>query len=352
MMSSMKTTNPIHIFKPGVHITAAGDKIEFSEADITAIAQSYNPALYEAPLVIGHPRTDDPAQGWVQSLSANKFGLFAVARDVDVAFSEQVKDRRYGKVSSKFYRPTDPANPTPGKWALQHVGFLGAMSPGVKGLENPAFCEGDGGVAFAEAVEFAGWEDRNIAGMFRSLRDWLIAEFGLEKADRALPSWNVDTAQEDAVKPEPDASVSPAFSEPNQPPKEELPVSKTQAELEAEVAQLKLEAAQRDLRDKKASADKRHAGNVEFAEGLIGKGVLAPKDKDSVIAVMDLASTPGTVEFGEGDDKQPLIDAFKTFLGSMPKVVEFGEHATKGRAVSGKEINPLLADAESRASGK
>ena len=128
-------------------------------------------------------------------------------------------------------------------------------------------------------------------------------------------------------------------------------MSKTQAELEAEIAQLKQQASLRDAQDRKLAADKRHSDNAEFAEQLIGKGVLAPKHRDALVAVMDLASAPGTVEFAELD-KKPMIEAFKGFLGQMPKVVEFGEHATKGRAVSGKETNPLLADAESRAGGK
>ena len=129
------------------------------------------------------------------------------------------------------------------------------------------------------------------------------------------------------------------------------------ARLEAENAQLRATLAQRDARDKEAQAAKRHQDNAAFAEGLVGKGVLAPKHKDAVVAVLDLAATPGadgkSVEFGDGDPgsatRQPLVNALKGFLGEMPKFVEFGEAATKDRATTGKETNPLLADAEARA---
>ena len=85
--------NLIHIFKPGCHTTMAGEAIEFTEADLAATAGAYDPKLHEAPLVIGHPKTDDPAQGWVLTLAANARGLFAAPRDVEPAFAEQVGKR-------------------------------------------------------------------------------------------------------------------------------------------------------------------------------------------------------------------------------------------------------------------
>lgn len=345
----MNATKLIHIFKPGRHVTMAGDVIEFSEADVAATARAYNPKLHEAPLVIGHPKTDDPAQGWVGSLSSTERGLFAAPRDVEAAFAEQVGQRRYGKVSSKFYPPGSPSNPVPGVWYLRHVGFLGAHPPGVKGLDDPSFADADDDcVAFQEAVEFGDWDDRNIASMFRSLRDWFLTKFGQEEADRALPSWSVDSLQESAAQPEPDKDApAPAFADPVS---HALAVASTavskkecdavtpeqKAALEAENAQLKQKLAQHEARDKASQADKRHQDNAAFAESLVGKGVLAPKHKEAVVAVLDLAATPAadgkSVEFGDGDDKQPLVNAIKGFLGDMPKVVEFGESATKGKA--------------------
>ncbi|WP_218918986.1 hypothetical protein [Pandoraea norimbergensis] len=49
----MNTPKLIHIFRPGRHVTMAGDVIEFSEADVAATARAYNPDLHEAPLVSG-----------------------------------------------------------------------------------------------------------------------------------------------------------------------------------------------------------------------------------------------------------------------------------------------------------
>lgn len=123
--------------------------------------------------------------------------------------------------------------------------------------------------------------------------------------------------------------------------------------IEAENASLKRQLAERSAREKQEREEARHNGNVEFAEELIGKQILKPKHKDAVIALLDTVSAPGAngkeVEFGEGDDAQPLAEVVKGFLADQPKVVEFSEFATKSRAASGApSVNPLLADAEAR----
>ena len=56
------------IFRAGRHRTIGGQTVEFSEADLAAVAAAYDAAVHEAPLVIGHPKTDDPAMGWVSGL--------------------------------------------------------------------------------------------------------------------------------------------------------------------------------------------------------------------------------------------------------------------------------------------
>ena len=68
---------PLHIFKPGKHTAMSGDSFNFSESDLAATVRAYSPALHEAPLVIGHPKHDAPAAGWVKSLQATAEGLIA-----------------------------------------------------------------------------------------------------------------------------------------------------------------------------------------------------------------------------------------------------------------------------------
>ena len=109
------------------------------------------------------------------------------------------------------------------------------------------------------------------------------------------------------------------------------------AALEAENAQLKQRLAEADAREKASVAAKRHGDHLAYAEQLVGEGKLAPKHKEAVVAFLDFADGETALEFGEGDAKQPLATAFKSFLGDLPKVVEFGEQATKDKAAGTQE---------------
>jgi len=45
----------IDTFKAGRHRAQSGHVYEFSDADLKAIAESYDPAVSAAPIVLGHP---------------------------------------------------------------------------------------------------------------------------------------------------------------------------------------------------------------------------------------------------------------------------------------------------------
>lgn len=139
----------IHFFRAGTHITASGHEVTFSQGDLAKIAAAYDPAAHEAPIVVGHPKTDAPAFGWVERIEARADGLHAIPRQVNSEFAELVKQGAYKKVSGAFYRPDQSSNPRPGSYYLRHVGFLGAEPPAVKGLKGIHFSEGED-VFFAE----------------------------------------------------------------------------------------------------------------------------------------------------------------------------------------------------------
>ncbi|MCP1289773.1 phage protease [Chromobacterium sp. S0633] len=328
----MNATKPLHIFKPGRQTALSGAVLDFSESDLAASARAYDPALHEAPIVVGHPKLDAPAYGWVKSLAAGGDGLNAEPHQVDAAFAELVATGRFKKISASFYLPDASNNPVPGVYYLRHVGFLGAMPPAVKGLKQAEFADAeDGVVEFAEALSM----DTN-ASLWRRVHDWLLTQFGQEVADQVVPDRQVEAIRE-AARDDDDARA--AFADPSVSqatatnPKENHAVTPEQkAALEAENAQLKQQLAAAEAEKKKTAAAKRHGEHLTYAEELISGGTLAPKHKGAVVAFLDFADGESSVEFGEGDDKQPLATAFKAFLGDMPKVVEFGETATKGKA--------------------
>lgn len=327
---------PLHIFKPGQWTTLGGETIAFSEADLQATAQAYDPKKSKAPLVVGHPKTDDPAKGWTVSLSASERGLFAAADKVDPAFAESVRSGAYGTVSAKFYRPEDPNNPVPGVWYLRHIGFLGAHPPGVKGLDDPEFAEADGCVCFQEGVAFGEWDGMTNANLWRNLREWFLGKFGQEEADKVLPGYDVRAlevgAAEDINDARKAAGTPVAFSESAapttpQPPQESAVTEEEAARLREENAALKAADAQR----KQAVV---LADNTAFAESMASEARIPAAMKAQVAAIgAQLEATPD-VEFGEGDAKKPLHELFRDFLRALPKQVEFGEQATRDRAAN------------------
>lgn len=334
---------PIHIFKAGRHTAMNGQTIPFSEADLEATAKAYDPALHEAPLVVGHPALDAPAYGWVKSLSFAVDGLQAVPDQVDADFAELVAAGRFKHVSASFYAPDSPRNPAPGVYYLRHVGFLGAAAPAVKGLRPVSFGQAEEGV-----LEFS--EDaRKASRLMRWLRDWLISKFGMEEADKALPGWAVeDLAVEDHA---PFAEDSPAGKPAN---KEETVKPEDAAALKADNERLTKEnlafAESQKKRDAEA-AERLAQENLVFAEGLVKDGRLSPAYKAVVAAALTGMAADAVVEFGEGDKKEqkPLAEAFKEMLGQLPTLVQFGEVATgsgEGGAVSFAAPSGFSVDAD------
>ncbi|WP_043617956.1 peptidase [Chromobacterium violaceum] len=328
----MNATKPLHVFKSGRQTAMSGDVLDFSESDLAASARAYDPALHEAPIVIGHPKHDAPAYGWVKSLAARDIGLLAEPRQVDPAFAELVEAGRYKKISASFYRPDSPNNPVPGVYYLRHVGFLGAQPPAVKGLRPVEFGEADDDV-----VEFGDWSDVQNASLWRRMREWLISQFGLDAADKVIPDYAVASLEDDARQ-----DNSPSFADPadrSEPQPKETPevTPEQQAALEAENAKLKQQLATAAAEKKATAAAARHSEHLAYAEQLIGEGKLAPKHQAAVVAFLDFADGETSVEFGEGDAKQSLASAFKGFLGDMPKVIDFSETATKDKTNQGDQ---------------
>lgn len=330
------------IFRAGTRTDANGNTVTITEADLAAAAQAYDPKVHEAPIVVGHPKADAPAYGWVKSLNVQNGVLTADFAQVDDGFADLVKAGRYKKVSASFYPPTSPNNPKPGVWTLRHVGFLGAQPPAVKGLSAISFADGEVYVEFAEDAHL------QTASLLSRFRDWFIGRFGLEEADKVLPDWQIEAIKELAAVPQ--THVPAEFTESPPPPEnhenketpmsleQELAVEKAAREA-AEKAAAESQAALKKLQDEQHAAlrDGAHEQNAEFAEGLVKAGRLKPADKDLVVKVLDFAEYPDdvTADFGEGSKKQPLSAALRAFFTAvLPKQIQGGEMA-KGATPSG-----------------
>ena len=324
----------IHVFRAGSHTPMAGATLSFAEADLAATARAYDPAKHEAPIVVGHPKLDAPAYGWVGGLTAEGGDLFATPKQVEPAFADLVKEGRFKKVSVAFFKPDHPSNPTPGTYYLKHVGFLGATPPAVKGLKPIEFAADDAGTVTVEFAEVSpwrlGWLLSDIAAMFRGVRDHLVARDGVDEAEKVLSGDRVQRLAEQAAAMQAEAASAPAantFAEPPAAP----PDPSTE---KTRVTEEELAARERVIADREAAfaaklAADRKAEDAAFVEGLVQAGRLAQGLAPRVVAFMGALDAEGEIEFADAGKsvKETPRAAFRALLSQLPKVVAFGEFA-------------------------
>jgi len=325
----------IEIFRSGKHTATNGQTLPFDKKALAAAVAAYDPKLHEAPVVIGHPKDNHPAFGWIDHLELTDDGVvLAHPKQVDAEFADLVEQGKYKKRSASWYLPDSPNNPKPGTLYLRHVGFLGAMPPALKGLKDVQFNEAEQGVV--EFGDMSPWTLSNIAGIFRRLREKMIAKEGMEEADSIIPNYAIENLVEDAerLRQERDAALatpSPSFTENTK--QDSTMTPEEIAALQAENAALKAKAvnfseSETAIKQRELALAKREIGLQ--VDDLIKQGKVLPAQKVGLVEFM--ASLDGetlTVEFGEGDKAQKVSPRqFMTdFLANQPKIIDFAEHS-------------------------
>lgn len=326
------------IFKPGTHTASSGTTLSFTEEQLQAAVAAYDPALHEAPIVVGHPRDNGPAYGWVKSLSFSDGAITAEPIQVDADFAEMVQAGRFKKRSASWYLPDAPNNPKPGTLYLRHVGFLGAQPPAVKGLKEVAFSEEEGVIEFNDSAMVTGI----VAMMMRRLREFFIAEYGTEKADSVMPDFLVADIEAEARKPaEPEEAEMPMYQEEDPMKIEELQAQV--AALTAERDELKTKAGQAaDFAEREETLKAREAAVAQAeaaaardriearVDAAVKAGRLLPAQRANAVEFA-AALTDGeqTLNFGEGEQAAKVSprEHYLRQIEAAPKVVEYGEQA-------------------------
>lgn len=282
-MSSVKKL--LEIFRAGTFTSEEGQRLTFSAADVAATVAAYDPQKHKAPLVVGHPKTEDPAYGHAVSLSLSNNGVvLAEPANVDPAFAELVNAQRFDKISASFWSPTSPRNPVQGVYYLRHIGFLGAVPPAVTGLKSPSFADTDNElitINFSDTPKEHVMTAEEIAAL-KTLEQKL-------KADEA--SFADKKKEQDKKQAELDAK------------------EKLIAQAESKVRTVEIES---------------------FAEGLIGKGKLLPIEKAGVVALLGSLPIDQSISFADGDGKtvnQPGAEVLRNLLENLPERVDFSERS-------------------------
>lgn len=281
---------PINILRPGTFVDTHGNRVTVTRDQLVDMAASYDPAD-PAPFVFGHPKTDDPAMGWVGGLRMAGDTLQAVPGDVTPELTEAVRAKRYRKVSASYYPPNNPANPKPGRFTLKHVGLLGAVAPAIKGLGMiPAFAADDD-----TAVTIPDQEP--------PMSDTPDPAIALAEREAAAATRATELDSREAVLVEREASLIAA---------EKLRV---------------------------------HEDHVAFAEAQVAGAKLAPAGKELIIGLLDQLHPLAVVSFGEADGELAPADALKKLFAGAQPVVALGEAAGADPTAEVAEQDPAkIAD--------
>lgn len=359
----------INISKVGKATSVEGVVVDFTEDVLREVVATYDPNLCEAPIVVGHPKLDSPSFGFIDRLSFADGKLVGVEDQVDPDFNELRRKGRFKHPSASFFTPTAPNNPTPGKWYLRHVGYLGGATPALKGLNGKAisFADADDGVvtvSFADG-DLPAFSGAGIARMFRGLRDWLISKEGTEVADQLLPDWEIEdlrrvsqraAEQTDSTRPFGSAS----FADPRTATQQEhMSTPKTPEQLQTELDAAKKQIQTLQNAERTREADKRHAEHVSFADTLITQARWPAGAKEVLVASLDHLATPvdsACVSFGDGEAARPLHEVLREQLQTLPESVSFGEVAGKGsgadKAMTNRQVSDRAAEYRNRMAAK
>ncbi len=314
----------IPFLKPGTYTDMNGKKVTIKAEDLDKIilaTKDHNYQDNDFPLVIGHPKTDDPAWGWVNKNSLSKDGdvLVALADNEKMVpeFKEWFKKKLFKNVSVKL-RPD---------FSIAHIGFLGAKAPAVTGLPAVAFATEEGTtIEFAE-YELSKWWFRTVPRVFRSIKNKMIEEKGTEAADKFITVYDLEEIGNpprifETVQSRPfnenDNSTTINLSEDEMEKVQQL-------ENEKKELQNKLTAAENEK--KTLLLGQKRKDFLTFCEGDDVKLKIKPEEKQTVVEVLLALDETQAIEFSEGNEKKKVtpVEFVQSLLKRLPDVVELGE---------------------------
>jgi hypothetical protein len=363
----------IPVFQGGSQTDSAG-RVHDGTALIDKAVSTFNAARHEPPVVIGHPKENGPAFGWVEGLKKQGDLLLAKFKQVEPSFADMVKRGLFKKRSAAFYPDG----------SLRHIGFLGAMPPAIKGLPDVAFAEADA-LTFDFSDYQTVWAWESIARLFGKVRDYLIEKEGMDKADQVISAYQIQEITDAATKEKQEIQQDALEQTPQitnyKEKKEEKEMNfkefiqklkdlvagadavdsssagKTFSEAELEAAKKQAAEAEREKaatefaeRERTARQDARKQEISSWCESMVNAGKMTPAMvKFGMPEFMAaFAEQENVIEFGEAKEKATLYDRFKTFFETeLPKVVEFMEVATRdkdtgGQGQAGTKVEALI----------
>ena len=307
------------ILKVGKVKDSSGKCHNFTEKDLDLIVKQYEKRKNDSPVVVGHPKTNSPAYGWVDKLKSDGKILYASFKETIPEFVEAVKKKMYKYISISLHPITKK---------LRHVGFLGGVAPAVEGLAEANLSEEDEYITieFSEA-EWSENRIRSIGRLFQRIREFFIEKWGIEETNNIISAYDADYLKEIPSKVE---SVS-SFNEDKTKEVNMDELEKVKQQLldkETELTNLTEATDEKETENKKLKkdiADIEQKGKEkevsEFVDSLKKEGRLLPKHEKTVSEIlMNLKGQDFEIEFSE-EEKKSGFDSFSSMLKEMPVVV-------------------------------
>jgi hypothetical protein len=259
----------IPIFYGGIQTDSQGNTHD-GDVMIDKAVSNFNPVIHEPPVVIGHPREDAPAFGWVEKLKAEFVDgvntLFAQFKQLNPEFKKLVESGAYKKRSAAFYPDG----------TLRHVGFLGAVPPAVKGLADISFADSN----FMEFEHPADGKGKVATDDCRTFSESELTAM-------------LDQAREDGRRKE-----RATFAE----------------------------------RERQSLRDRQNREIERFIESRVEGGIIPPAMRDGgLVEFMQSIQDVAVFEFAEGSAKSDPLKWFMDFIDGWGKSPLFNEIATKDK---------------------
>ncbi|MCY3689236.1 MAG: hypothetical protein OXG90_09720 [Gammaproteobacteria bacterium] len=141
----------IDLLKIGNYTDANGNRHEFTRQNLTDLAESYDADKWPSPLVLGHPKMDSPAYGWLGSASVEGDTLTGKIVDLAEDVKTLIRNKSFRRISISIHPVDGASNPRRGRSLyIRHVGLLGAKAPAVPGLSPVSLSGHDDNIELSE----------------------------------------------------------------------------------------------------------------------------------------------------------------------------------------------------------
>jgi|GEM_PF-1110295 len=331
---------PFEIFRTGSHTSTNGITKDYTAEDLRNIADTYNNSEHEAPIVIGHPKSNAPAYGWIEKLFVEGDRLFAQAKNLVSEFVDAVKEKKFLKRSISLTKDG----------LLNHVGFLGATVPAVKGLAD---------IEFNDEQELTNFEfDKEM------LSDGLNEEISLSDPSGEQDEESV-LHEDEAQSTETEKTDVQKFGAPFATSRrgeatdggteireyfenlsntlttvindfKNVVSSHSQSNLQfMEENKEEIEKLHNKMSDLRAKID---VSNFELMlTEKVAYGSLTPAMKEKIVAILNYFETLNFAETDQHTLSSDLQNLLTEFVNSVPKIIQLEDVATKPEAAETKD---------------